>query len=72
MKKSALRLIYFLVISLLRNSDLSALGAQYLWRSFEEQDDNIEKTITYCERSERIRVESARQFKIQILGEVKR
>lgn len=48
------------------------MGAFDVRRSIEEQNDNIEKTITYCERPERIRDEPTRQLQIQILGEVKR
>lgn len=53
-------------------TDLSALGAANVRRFIQEQDDNIEKTITYCERTERIRIESTGQLEIQILGEVER
>lgn len=54
------------------DSDLSAMGAFDVRRSIQKQNDNIEKTITYCERPQRIRDESSRQLQIQILGEVKR
>lgn len=53
-------------------AELPAMGAAYVRRSIEKQNDNIEKTITYRERSERIRIEPTRQLQIQILGEVKR
>lgn len=62
---------YFL-FSLSASSDLSALGPQHIRRSVEKQNDNIEKTITYCERPERIRKQPSRQFQIQILGEIER
>lgn len=64
--------VFFVLLLPPKHSDLSAMGYSHIRRSVEEQNDNIKKTITYCERPERIREQPARQFQIQILGEIER